>query len=388
VKQKDALELLEKLAEKHGVELPEDIIFASHPYLFCGKARACMIHDDLGTSAIVLSKEPTKLDVAHEFIHLLGHVRKEPWKHDEDEVERRAKEALDRLEYALRSKPELPPILCFPGGKTKLSRILMEVGALPKHRTYVEPFFGGGSLFFAKPLAEVNVINDIDKRLMSFYENLRELPKFDCDMTPSRERFEHLKAKLKDRQNLSPCEYLYLNKWSFNCKMETFSPKKRMVDKKCREPEKAKTCTIVTLLKHFDRYRDKLRRAIILSKDFREVIREYDGPETFFFLDPPYYGPGVRGATECLYRQYGGCDVSPRDVLESVRHIHGKFMITYRDVPEIREIYGPHYHLTEVEWLYSAERVEPGRKRMKGKELLITNYEPKGFEEVEHMAEW
>jgi len=48
-------------------------------------------------SAIVLPKDPSPVDVSHEFMHLYAHVKNEPWLHDESEVERRAKEALKKL---------------------------------------------------------------------------------------------------------------------------------------------------------------------------------------------------------------------------------------------------------------------------------------------------
>jgi len=70
------------------------------------------------------------------------------------------------------------PPFGWPGGKSKLKkRIIAEI---PPHKTYVEPFVGGGSVFFAKPLAEKNVINDLDKNLINFYKDLKnngcELP--------------------------------------------------------------------------------------------------------------------------------------------------------------------------------------------------------------------
>jgi len=97
VRQEEALALLGKLAEKHDVELPEDIVFVAHPDLLCQGGCACMIHDDLGRSAIVLPRDPAPIDVAHEFEHYLGHVKKASWLHDEGEVERRAKKDLEEL---------------------------------------------------------------------------------------------------------------------------------------------------------------------------------------------------------------------------------------------------------------------------------------------------
>ncbi len=46
----------------------------------------------------------------------------------------------------------------------------------PRHREYVEPFFGGGSLFFAKAPAQIETINDLDKAVVTFFRVLRDKP--------------------------------------------------------------------------------------------------------------------------------------------------------------------------------------------------------------------
>ena len=264
----------------------------------------------------------------------------------------------------------MKPILCFPGGKSKLARIMTSGNYIPSHQVYVEPFFGGGSVFFAKPLAEVNVINDIDTHLMGFYEGFRDLPRFDCDMTPDRGRFERLKGQLKRGAPLDPCDYQYLARWSMNCMMRSFSPHKHPF---CNNPKRMKTCGIVMVIRDFEKYKDKLNHATILNKDFREVIREYDSPDTFFFIDPPYFAKDFPGAQECHYQMYGGCEVSPQEVLEVVRGITGKFMITYPNMPELQRLF-EEFNQTTTGWRYTgATRLLRAGPIIN--ERIITNYE-------------
>lgn len=54
------------------------------------------------------------------------------------------------------------------GGKQNLVRIIIPL--IPKHTTYVEPFVGGGAIFWTKPKSEVEVINDTNRELINFYE--------------------------------------------------------------------------------------------------------------------------------------------------------------------------------------------------------------------------
>lgn len=58
--------------------------------------------------------------------------------------------------------------LTYYGGKQKLARVIIPL--IPPHKTYVEPFVGGGAIFWSKPIAEVEVINDYNRELINFYE--------------------------------------------------------------------------------------------------------------------------------------------------------------------------------------------------------------------------
>ena len=53
----------------------------------------------------------------------------------------------------------------YPGGKYYARKLIME--HIPPHSTYIEPFCGGGSIFFAKPKAHMNILNDKDEELVN-----------------------------------------------------------------------------------------------------------------------------------------------------------------------------------------------------------------------------
>lgn len=57
------------------------------------------------------------------------------------------------------------------GGKQKLVSKILPL--IPKHLLYVEPFIGGGAIFFAKPPSHAEVINDTNKELINFYSVLQ-----------------------------------------------------------------------------------------------------------------------------------------------------------------------------------------------------------------------
>ena len=45
------------------------------------------------------------------------------------------------------------------------------------HKVYIEPFVGGGSLFWAKPSSQKAIINDLDKDLIAGYKVLKQFSK-------------------------------------------------------------------------------------------------------------------------------------------------------------------------------------------------------------------
>lgn len=95
----------------------------------------------------------------------------------------------------------MKPLIKYRGGKSK------EIPNIQKHipqfsGRYIEPFFGGGALYFyLEP--EKAVVNDINEKLISFYkgvqsdyQNLRkELDEVEAEYEKNRAAFESLKAR-------------------------------------------------------------------------------------------------------------------------------------------------------------------------------------------------
>ena len=82
-------------------------------------------------------------------------------------------------------------LLNYPGGKWGMAKEI--VALMPKHRSYLEPFFGSGAVLFNKPPSSIETVNDIDGDIVNFFKVLREHPTelaADIAMTPySREVF-------------------------------------------------------------------------------------------------------------------------------------------------------------------------------------------------------
>lgn len=239
----------------------------------------------------------------------------------------------------------MKPILCRPGGKKLLvNRLLKEI---PPHKTYVEPFMGSGALFFAKDLAQKNVLGENDKELIGFYKSVQSKGSLNCNLSRNKTKFD----KLKNKQNKTSCDYLYVTRQSYGCKRGTFQP----------YSEKRK----INPNPNYDTQIEKIQQAKLHNSDFRKLIKAHDSKDTFFYLDPPYH------EEKCYYPK-GSCTVTPKDMAESVKVIKGKFLLSYNDHPEVRKTFCHKYKCKKVQTKYSLDnRGKPQKPRT---ELIIKNY--------------
>lgn len=110
---------------------------------------------------------------------------------------------------------------------------------------------------------------------------------------------------------------------------------------------------------------DRMANVVIENQNFETLIRHYDRPDAFFYADPPYF------STEDMYEVGFGWDDHVR-LRETLGRIKGKFLLSYNDCPEIRELYDG-FSLFDFSRTHSmAQRYEAGKEF---KELLIANYD-------------
>lgn len=108
----------------------------------------------------------------------------------------------------------------------------------------------------------------------------------------------------------------------------------------------------------------RLSRVYIENRPYESIIGRFDKPDTFFYLDPPYYGcedyygPGIFSREDFL---------KLRDILNGLK---GKFILSINDVEEIRALFKD-FEIEPVDTTYTAA----GANRKKPvHELLISNF--------------
>lgn len=65
------------------------------------------------------------------------------------------------------------PIIPWVGGKRRLAKRLLPL--FPEHQCYVEPFAGGAALFFMKAPSDVEVLNDINGKMIISVNDIPEM---------------------------------------------------------------------------------------------------------------------------------------------------------------------------------------------------------------------
>ena len=113
---------------------------------------------------------------------------------------------------------------------------------------------------------------------------------------------------------------------------------------------------------------ERLADTVIENKDFEKLINQYDRSASFFYCDPPYY------ATEKYYSNVGFGTQDHERLSEVLLNIKGKFLLSYNDCDEIRNLYNKSgIYIREVERLNNIkQRYDGGCKYA---ELLISNYD-------------
>ena len=230
-------------------------------------------------------------------------------------------------------KPKMKTPISYYGGKQSLLKHILPL--IPEHKIYVEPFFGGGAVFFAKEPAKVEVINDHNNMVVNFFEQLKtnfdELKQM-IDATP------YSRTVYKKAMTIYEVPIIFSPKyraWAFWVgTLQGFANQIGSWHSSNKHGKEAGN--IANRRIGFTRdLSDRLSRTQIESKDAVALIKSLDSPDTFFYIDPPYVG--------AHQGHYGGYTQEHfNELLEALSGIKGKFLLSsYPNniLDEYRELY-------------------------------------------------
>jgi len=213
----------------------------------------------------------------------------------------------------------MKPLVKYRGGKSR------EIPHLTKHipsftGRYIEPFFGGGALYFYLEPQKA-IINDINSKLMAFYKGVKsdfellskELQEIEKTYLINRRKFEELKAKtpdlrvddenealyyqirdmfndLTEKKYSDALLYFFINKTAYsgmiryNAKGEFNVPYGRYANLNTSLVTKA--------------HSKLLANTEIYNLDYKNIF-DMANEDDFMFLDPPY---------DCVFSDYGNAE--------------------------------------------------------------------------------
>ncbi|PLX41688.1 MAG: modification methylase [Deltaproteobacteria bacterium] len=266
------------------------------------------------------------------------------------------------------------PFVKWAGGKRQLLDELLK-RAPESYERYVEPFVGGGALFFALSPKSAILI-DLNAELINLYRVVKEKPRELLEEL-SRHRNEeeyYYAVRTLDRAaefaEMSEVEragrFLYLNKtgynglWRVNSRGENNVPFGRYKNPTIADPDKIKASSAA------------LASSILICGDFSEVehaAREND----FLYLDPPYHPlSATSGFTGYSSGGFSAEDqIRLREMVLRLTKKGVKVMLSNSDTPFIQKLYNG-FNVDRV----SATRTIncKGAKRGHVSEVIIRNY--------------
>lgn len=282
----------------------------------------------------------------------------------------------------------MKPVLKYRGGKSR--EIPAFINEVPNgFQRYLEPFFGGGALFFHLEPANA-IVGDINSRLMTFYDQLRnQYPEmrrqldalqdmYDRNQThyqalkdqmPDQKvenRNEELFYKMRSLYNHPTNEYLegvlyfFINKTAYsgmlrynrNGEYNVPFGRYKNFNTKLITPEHSRL----------------LQQATVLCTDYQAVFNQATVVD-FMFIDPPY---------DCIFNEYGNLgttdgfdEAAHRRLAADFANLHCQALMVIGKTPLTEGLYR-RYICGEYEKRYAVNI--RNRFRSEARHLIIKNY--------------
>ncbi len=278
------------------------------------------------------------------------------------------------------------------GNKSSILNILYAVFPLQYGR-FVDVFGGSGSVLLGKEQVDsFEVYNDYDRNLVNLFHCMKERTMATireigfCNLN-SREDFNSVKKffefeEFKDdfyREELLLTELMFpppeaneLNEIRTRITKDYDVRRAAMFLKLLRysyssgcKSFASQPFDIRKLFELIKQLENRMASVVVENQDFETLIKHYDRQDTFFYADPPYF------STEDMYAVGFNWNDHVR-LKDTLSKIQGKFLLSYNDCPEIRELYKGFSMLDFSRTHSMAQRYEAGKEF---KELLISNYD-------------
>lgn len=178
-----------------------------------------------------------------------------------------------------------PPILYYGAKGTTAARI---VSMMPAHVGYVEPFCGSLAVLLEKPVSKIEVVNDLDREVMTFWRVLRERPE---DLIRVAMLTPHSRAELVDANLREDLDELELARRVWVRLTQGRSGTLRKTGWRFFLDGTKRSSSLATYRDRLGPAAERLLDVALECRPALDVIRDYGtAASNLLYVDPPYLG--------------------------------------------------------------------------------------------------
>jgi DNA adenine methylase len=291
-----------------------------------------------------------------------------------------------------------PALHSYFGGKNRFESYIKP--CVPSnYKIYLEPFAGSFGVYFFLDMPKNSkvIYNDINRDQTNLVACSKDYDNF----------YEYLKTELETPGSVLYCKEtdealikshykeLYYSLKNSNFRNETFNipDMKRASTYAFLLTSAFSSCsytaagfsgfklkTFLRKLQNVELQKKLANINIFETLSFDEVIKKYDSPDTFIYLDPPYNSVEKKGSDDTRSGWYGTKDEFGQkehlQLLELLKTLKSKWMLSYYYFPALEALLPKdEYTWLERDFFRSSASFSEN-KSTKGTELLILNYDP------------
>lgn len=185
------------------------------------------------------------------------------------------------------------PLVRYHGGKWRLAPWITK--QFPPHRTYVEPFGGGGSVLLRKPRSYAEIYNDLDGEIVNLFRVVRDRgPELvhAVALTPfSRADFKESYEPTADPVELARRTLIRAH-MGFGTAASRTNANGKPQSTGFRSASTRSGSIPATDWRNLPEVVaavvDRMRGVVVENRDAVEVMQRHDGEDTLHYVDPPY----------------------------------------------------------------------------------------------------
>ncbi len=234
---------------------------------------------------------------------------------------------------------KIKPFLKWAGGKTQLLEELHSY-VPSSYKKYIEPFLGGGALFFFLKPKEA-ILSDANPELINCYKTVRDDIETLIVTLKKYKNTEDFYYKIRsiDLTGLNEAEraarFIYLNRTCFNGLYR--ENKKGQFNVPFGRYNRPNICDEERLYEASY----ALKNAKLICGDYKSVLRRHAQADDFIFLDPPYFPVGGHADFQRYTKDffYEEDHIELRDEVNRLVKIGSKVLSTNSNTDFINELY-------------------------------------------------